>query len=201
MTTREFDPARLDVAAFAKEAGELTGRWPLAQLLRLLDSAVVDSIADPGDESRSEGQRADRGQESAVTWSARGEDRLSRGTEHQTWLHLRARAPIELECQRCLAPVHCDLEVDRHFLFVHGEETAARLDEESEDDVLALTRALDLAALIEDELLLTLPLVPRHDVCPEPLLPPPTPDASETDLPVNPFAALAALKAGGGSTR
>lgn len=200
MTTREFDPARLDVAAFAKEAGELAGRWPLMRFPRLLDSAAVDPIAAPGDESASEGRRSDRGQDLAVTWSARGESRASPGTQHQAWLHLRARAPIELECQRCLAAVHYDLEVDRHFLFVHGEETAARLDEESEDDVLALTRALDLAELIEDELLLTLPLVPRHEVCPEPLLPAETPEVDDEVAPVHPFAALAGLKRDGGAS-
>jgi uncharacterized protein len=35
--------------------------------------------------------------------------------------------------------------------------------------VLALEPALDLKELVEDELLLALPLVPRHEVCPEPL--------------------------------
>lgn len=190
MTTREFDPDRLDVAAFAKEAGELAGRWPLARLPRLAESAVVGPIVDPGDEGRRQGE----GPDAAVAWSARGESRAAPGTGHQTWLHLRARAPIELECQRCLAPVRYELEVDRHFLFVHGEEAAARLDEESEDDVLALTRALDLPELIEDELLLTMPLVPRHDVCPEPLLPPGTPDLADQGAPLHPFAALAALK-------
>ena len=56
----------------------------------------------------------------------------------------------------------------------------------------ALTRALDLRELIEDELLLAMPLVPRHEVCPEPL-----PVRTDEDMPddaPNPFAALAALK-------
>lgn len=179
MTTREFDPDRLDVAAFAKEAGELSGRWPLNTLPRLAQSAVGDAVP---------------GEVDAVTWSAQGEARATRGTAHQAWLHLRAQAPIELECQRCLRPVHCDLAVDRHFLFVHGEDAAARLDEESEDDVLALTRALDLRELIEDELLLAMPLVPRHDVCPEPLQPPEEPASTDDELPTHPFAVLAALK-------
>ena len=49
-----------------------------------------------------------------------------------------------------------------------------------------------LRELIEDELILGMPLVPRHGVCPKPL---PVP---VDDLPVvpeeNPFAALAGLK-------
>ena len=87
------------------------------------------------------------------------------------------------------------LAIERSFLFVHGEDAAAQLDTDSEDDVLALTRALDLRELIEDELLLALPLVPRHEVCPTPLLAPADGEAPVDDKP-NPFAALAALKRG-----
>jgi uncharacterized protein len=61
--------------------------------------------------------------------------------------------------------------------------------------VLALPRTLDLRELVEDELLLALPLVPRHDTCPVPLNL--TVDPVETDAPAerkNPFAALQALK-------
>ena len=45
--------------------------------------------------------------------------------------------------------------------FVRGEDAAAELDAESDFDVLTLTRSLDLRELVEDELLLALPLVPR----------------------------------------
>jgi uncharacterized protein len=88
-----------------------------------------------------------------------------------------------------------EVHAKRSFLFVHGEHAAAELDADSEDDVLALTRALDLRALVEDELLLELPLVPRHEVCPEPL------KAAHEEIPPveekpNPFAVLASLKRG-----
>jgi len=58
--------------------------------------------------------------------------------------------------------------------------------------VLALPRVLDLRELIEDELLLAEPLVPLHDVCPDPL-PSPTDDDAELAA-EHPFAALGALK-------
>ena len=177
MTTRDFDPLRLDVAAFATAAGELGGIWPLAQFDRLTEAAVAD-VLDP-----TSGQ---------VTWSARGERRAMRGAETQVWLHVEAGTHIPLECQRCLKPVDVPLQVHRSFLFVHGEDAAAQLDTDSEDDVLALTRALDLRELIEDELLLAMPIVPRHEVCPNPL-----PVAIEEEVDEekpNPFAALAALK-------
>mgnify|MGYP003353005379 CR=1 FL=1 len=74
------------------------------------------------------------------------------------------------------------------------EQQAAELDAELEDDVLSLERSIDLRELVEDELLLALPLVPRHAECPEPL---PLPDdEAPADVPEQPrpFAALAALK-------
>ena len=86
---------------------------------------------------------------------------------------------------------------DRKFRFVRSEEEAERLDEMSEVDVLVLSPKLDGLELLEDELILALPLVPRHEpVCPNPL---PLPvDELELEEPApNPFAALAALRGGG----
>lgn len=180
MSSRDFDPLRLDVAAFAKAAGALEGHWPLRQFERLVESAVADALpADGGD----------------VAWQARGEARPQRGGEAQVWLHVSATTRVPLECQRCLKPVEEALAIERSFLFVHGEDAAAQLDTDSDDDVLALTRALDLRELVEDELLLALPIVPRHEVCPVPLVVPASVDEPLAEKP-NPFAALAALKGG-----
>ena len=107
-------------------------------------------------------------------------------------MHLFARAAITRECQRCLQPVALDLTVDRWFRFVADEATAAALDADSEDDVLVLSRHFDLAELIEDELLLALPLVPKHEPCPQ--APTAIVDDADVDVAPHPFAALAALK-------
>lgn len=86
--------------------------------------------------------------------------------------------------------------IDRWLRFVEDESQAAELDVDSDDDVLALPRHLDARELIEDELLLALPIVPKHDACPEPLpLEAPEEEIVKDDRP-NPFAALAALKRG-----
>jgi uncharacterized protein len=180
MKSREFDPLRLDVAAFAKDGGALEGEWPLASLERLAESTLPGTT----------------GSAPAVTWRLTGELRAAQGGESQVWLHAAAQATVHLECQRCLKPMTEALEAERSFQFVHGEDAAARLDSDSEDDVLALTRALDARELVEDELLLELPIVPRHDVCPDPI-PVATDDLPEEEAP-NPFAKLAALKRGGG---
>lgn len=178
MRNRAFDPRRLDVEAFAGEDATLSGDWPLLMLERL--AACAHAEASPGDGDR-------------VRWQCRGERRAVRGSSAQVWLHLEAQAALQLVCQRCLGAVSCALEARRSFLFVPGEDAAAALDADSEDDVLALTRSLDLAELIEDELLLSLPLVPRHEVCPRPL-PASVADPGAEEEPVHPFAALAALK-------
>jgi len=179
MRTRDFDPARLDVEAFAKAGASMEGSWPLRRLERFAAASVSTTESDQ------------------VTWRARGEHRPVRGGHPQIWLHIEAHAAVMLECQRCLGPVAEQVDAQRSFLFVHGETTAAELDADSEDDVLAMTHSLDLYELIEDELLLAMPLVPRHETCPEPLTQSEATGTLEEDAAPNPFAALAALKRGG----
>ena len=176
-----FDPARLDVAAFAAARGSLAGSWPLRSLARLADSALP--LADGG--------------EDPVRWQVDGAFAPLLAAGAQAALQLKAEAAVGLACQRCLQRMVVPLSVDRRVFFVAGEDAAASLDAESEEDVLTLGPVLDLRSLVEDELLLALPLVPRHEVCPEPL-----PFEPESDMPASehPFAALAALKRGTGSS-
>ena len=179
------DPGHLDVERFAADGGQLEGDWPLHSLLRLSAASHVEEP--PTD--------ADR-----VTWQARGERRRSGGSEVQTWLHLGVAARLVLTCQRCLAGVETPLAVDRWLRFVTGEKLASELDAESDEDVLASSRSLDLRSLAEDELLLALPLVPRHAECPSPLPTPQEVAPADGDLLTDlqrapsPFAALAVLK-------
>lgn len=181
MKSREHDPRRLDVERFAAEGGRLEGEWPLGEMERLCGACH----AAPGRDA------PDR-----VRWSAHGEQRRQAGRGARTWLRLTLDARVDLTCQRCLSAVTVPLAVDRWFQFEADEQRAAALDAESAEDVLVSSRSFDLRELAEDELLLALPLVPRHDVCPQPL---PVP-AGTDELPdaagpaANPFAALAALK-------
>ena len=185
MRTREFAPRKLDVEAFAHDAGSLQGESPAHNLSRLADSAAPEVPASEWP---------------VVQWKLKGERREPRGAEPQIWLHLEASATVSLTCQRCLQPVQEHLSLARSFLFVRDEDMAASLDADSEDDVLALTRHLDALELVEDELLLSLPLVPRHEVCPQPLpvttAELPEDEDGDEERP-NPFAALAALKGRG----
>ena len=177
MSANFKDPRHIDMARLAAEAQVLSGRWPLAGMSRLADLHLGAGLP-----------------EVEIVWSAQGELRPVSGAEPQVWLHLQARTGLALCCQRCLGPVSTAVEVDRDFLFVADEALAAELDADSEDDVLALQRWTDLIELVEDELLLALPLVPRHEACPQPL--PQLVDELDEAAEEHPFAALAALKKG-----
>ncbi len=176
MKDRRPDPRALDIAALCREGVQLEGTAPLSALARLATSLLPD--ADGGS--------------AAVRWSAEGQARPVAGGMPELWLALRAEVAVRLECQRCLQPMAWPLGFDRRLRFVHDEHEAERLDEEIDDDVLALEPRLDLLQLIEDELILALPLVPRHDACPEAL---PQPGAAaEEEASAGPFAALAGLR-------
>lgn len=182
-------PTALDLRACAQKAETLSGQVPLATFVRLTDDLP------------------ELGQLAPVRWSAHAEFRqplgdltpeVDRGVtpEAQLWLHLQASAEVPQTCQRCLSPYAQAVEVDRWFRFVSSEEVALAEDDASEEDLLVFEPRLDLTALLEDELLMELPLVPMHEQCPEPVR------MSAGELPVsvekekpNPFAALASLKA------
>ena len=177
-----FNPQRLDALRFAQAGARLEGDPPLTGFARL--ASDLHPPVDPSER---------------VRWQAQGEMRAGpTGGAPQAWLHLEARALVPLTCQRCLAPVQTPVEVDRWFRFVADEATAEALDDDSEEDLLALEPRPSLVELVEDELILSLPLVPLHERCPQPLLAAEEPvggekAASGSERP-HPFAALAKLK-------
>ena len=177
---KEFDAHRLDVRRFAEAAAELAAEDKVRGYGRLL--------------AETEG----RGGDSPVRWSAQGELRNAGHLHPQAWVHLKADTALPLVCQRCLAPVDVPVAIERSFRFVADEATAAAEDDAAEEDVLAQSRSFDLVELVEDELLMALPVAPRHEVCPEPVRMAAGEEEFEQALARrdNPFAALARLKPG-----
>ena len=174
--TSSSPPKRLSVTSFAQNTEHLQGNDRLADYRRLVAEAAA--IADDGQ----------------VRWSADGEMRSTSGVR-QPWLHLAADTALPMTCQRCLEPVSVSLSADRWFRFVDDEATAELEDESAEEDVLAVDEALDLRELIEDELLLALPVVPMHEQCPVNVkLSAADPAFQEAAKPENPFAALEQLR-------
>ncbi len=146
---KTWDPLRLDVRAFARESASLSGATLLADMPRL----AADQT-DPLDRPAAE-----------VAWLLTGQTQDLRGGAHQTWLHVQAQARLGMVCQRCLGGMTQALTVDRPFRFVSTEQAADAEDDQSEEDLLVASAAFDAMTLIEDELILALPLVPRHDDC------------------------------------
>jgi uncharacterized protein len=131
-----------------------------------------------------------------VNWQVKAELRTGAAGQMDTWLQLQASTSVPLTCQRCMAAVQTPLQVDQWYRFVATEDIAMAEDDASEEDLLVMAPQFDLVGLLEDELLMALPLVPMHDECP--VLP--AFNAGVIDGPdelpekPNPFAALAQLK-------
>lgn len=177
---QEFAPTRLDVKAFAHSAEEITGHDMLSKYERLM--------------RETQGLAPDR----LLNWSARGELRTGETGVQQVWLHLAVDASLPLTCQRCMGPVDVDVAIHQSFRFVDSEEEAEVQDEEAEEDVLALDRDFSLSDLIEDEMLMALPLVPRHETCPVDVRLVAVDPGFDTAAAEkrNPFAVLAGLQSG-----
>jgi uncharacterized protein len=178
---KTFDPRRLDVKAFAQAGAELQGQSPLGQWSRLLDEKMAGTQA----------------QGHLVRWHLEGQMAPITGGGDRIGMALSAEVDLPMQCQRCLGPVVETVKAERAFVFVADEATAEAMDEESEEDVLVISRDFDALFLVEDELILALPLVPRHEVCAQNLPTEAVDEAFEaaSERP-NPFAALAALKKG-----
>ena len=108
------------------------------------------------------------------------------------FVDLEVEGAVWLQCQRCLKayeqplPVRTRLEVMRS----EAEADAAPLDDD-EADVIVGSRHFDLITQIEDELLLALPVSPRHAVCPDEVLP----EEAEAEKKPSPFAAFKSYNA------
>ena len=171
------NPRKLAVSAFALEQAPLQDQAPLSQFPRLADEAVR-AVAD-----------------AAVHFQALGSMRTDSAGAAVPWLALQGRVHIDLVCQRCLEPVTTLVEFDREFRFVESEEAALAQDEDSEEDLLVHCAQFDLLELVEDELLMALPVAPKHEKCPGDLkLSAADADFEATSDRPNPFAKLAQLK-------
>lgn len=133
--------------------------------------ATLDGPTGSRQFSRLSAALADAADEVTIDWQARfiPADETSHG---YAGLQLSCQADLAIPCVRCLAGVTVPVRVDQHFCLVRDENRAATMDQEASDyDVIAVGEQWSLLALIEDELLLALPIMPRHENCePHPAL-------------------------------
>jgi uncharacterized protein len=177
---KKFDPQHLDVLALARDAAHGHGESALAEWPRLALEQHGDTLT-----------------ASAVVWQLQARALPQAGGADQIWLDIQASLQLPLQCQRCLGAVLQTVQAQRSFRFVADEATAAAMDDEVEEDLLVISRDLDALALVEDELILSLPLVPLHAVCPEAVpMSAVDPEFEEAAERPKPFEILAGLKTG-----
>jgi len=101
------------------------------------------------------------------------------------WLQITANGTFTLECQRCLEPFTIPLAIRTELLLAESEQEIEAADDEF-DRVLA-GKEMDVGLLVEDELILAMPMAPRHAQCGAGRM------GVEADRP-SPFAELVKLK-------
>ena len=157
----------VDGFAFCRLGEQREGVTPVADLAR-----VAAEAAQPAGEIR---------------WSFHG-GRHSRGYLQLTMV---VDGEVALVCQRCLLPFSYGFDT-RSLLVLASDEADADATEEALDDeridVIVGSAALDLLQLVEDEVLLALPLSPRHPKCPD------GGSVPAPEKPDSPFAVLQKLK-------
>ncbi len=149
---------------FARTARVLEGTLPVVALERLQDLLA--------------------GAEGDLTYRVEG----FKGDRGEPMLQVQVSGVLQLACQRCLKAVPFDLDVDA-LLELVPEDASLSQDELEDDtrDFLPVAKELDVAEMLEDEVLLALPVAPRHEKCG-------LPGEANAGERINPFAELAKLK-------
>ena len=150
----------IDGSRFAAEGGVVTGTLGIEHLPRLVEMGCEGAML----------QYAVRG----------GQDAERRAT-----LTVETIGKLRVVCQRCLGQVELPLDLTST-LELAGTQTEIDTADDERDRVLAAP-AMDIAALVEDEAILALPMAPVHRRCE-------TDDVAVSGTPQSPFASLAALR-------
>ena len=129
----------IDSVEFARTGQTLRGSLQLPGLTRLRDS-LVDTLG-------------------VVEFEVKG----GQDARRRPILMVAIHGMLHLQCQRCLGALEHPLQLlSTLLLATAGESAAGNLDEEDAEWVEA-SGNLDVAALVEDEIILSLPYAPRHD--------------------------------------
>lgn len=166
------------IRAATNKADEISGQLLLSQLTRLATEKAPDTPV-----------------EAPITWHLRYAPEAQPHFQKNPIIELALNAEIWLVCQRCLQPYLHSLSNQHRFEVVKSEmeADAAAMDDDEKDAVVG-SEEFDLCNLIEDELLLSLPLIPHHLTCQHPVLEQIQKDFLSDEESVSPFAKLAALK-------
>lgn len=136
-------PRHIDPRKFAHQGLDLQGVIAVSELPRLAEVAL-------------EGNRFDDGSEVKV------ELQFGVDEEKHRVISGQALCSLKVACQRCLEPVEVVLDADINLAIVWDEERAKQLPK-ALDPLILPEGPADLYEIIEDELLLNLPMVSYHD--------------------------------------
>jgi len=106
-------------------------------------------------------------------------------------MHGTVRASMPVTCQRCLNEMALELTIEPRLIVLRPGE---REDLERDAEVLVVERPVSLSALVEDELLLAMPMIPMH--APASCAASIRPAGAGTEPSANPFSVLEQLKRG-----
>ena len=136
-------PATVDAIRLADTGTRLAGEIPLKAMPRLRGQCSDDQA-----------------QANVDLLFERSADRALRRVRG----HIRAR--VRVVCQRCLEPMTLALEAEPSLLIVKADEHPELLAEDAE--LLVAGKTVSLNELVEDELLLVMPMIPMHELseCP-----------------------------------
>ncbi len=113
--------------------------------------------------------------------------------QKQRFLEGTAEVDVKMRCQRCLEPVDVKLSAELNLGIVANEEAAKTLPQRY-DPLVIKADNYDPADAVEDELILTLPLIPAHSDCEVKTEYGSEHAEAEGDTKDNPFSILAQLK-------
>lgn len=119
--------------------------------------------------------------------------RFGRDEERRQQVKGTVKTHLQLTCQRCLEPVQTAVVANVALVMVYDEEQIKALPDHL-DPWLVTDEKIILSELLEEELLLALPLVAMHEQCPTVLQESAEPAAAAESKRDNPFAVLAQLK-------
>jgi len=128
----------IDGLQFARAAMEQRGRVGIEQMPRLAEM----QCSTKGLEYRLSGARASNG---------------------RPCLRISVRGELQAPCQRCLSPLPLEIAVDVELQLAESLREIAAANDDT--DRLLASRRMDVGQLIEDEVILALPMAPKHEAC------------------------------------
>jgi uncharacterized protein len=129
----------IDSLDFARNCREISGEVPVAELERLLD--VLENP------------------QGILSYTVRG------GVDNQGshFLDISVTGRCRLLCQRCLEGLDYPVQLDTRLLLRDQASLDTMDDEDEELDSILADAHLDVLNLLEEEILLSLPIAPRHE--------------------------------------